>query len=94
MLVPTALNNGEKPKISVFLSNSSPREKKEFRCTVCGHIVFKYWDDVRIVIAGTEDEGFKNAPIEIQCNGSITVNKDGRTFTTTCKALYAVSQSI
>jgi hypothetical protein len=94
MEVPAVLNEGKKPTISVFLSNSTPRQKKEFRCTVCGHIVFKYWDDLRIVIAGQEDDGFKNAPIEIQCNGSITVNKDGRTFTTTCKALYSVAQSI
>lgn len=94
MQVPTALNNGEKPKISVFLSNSNPQQKKEFRCTVCGHIVFKYYDDLRIVIAGEEDGGFKNAPLEIQCNGAVTVNKDGRTVTTTCKALYYISQSI
>lgn len=88
MEVPAAIT-GEKPHISVYLSNTREDQIKYFHCLLCGHKVFGYYSDTKILLAG---EGqFSKSPITVQCNGAITVFKEDREITTRCKAIYFIA---
>lgn len=87
MELPTAIS-GEKPHITVYLSNKHESKLKYFRCVVCGHKVFGYYSDAKIILAG--HGVVSSAPLEVQCNGAITVEENGRLKTTRCKAVYLI----
>jgi len=90
MEIPAALSpDHQKPHISVWLSDKYDKEQKFFRCPVCGHVVFGYYSSAKIVMPG-EGQFFKS-PITIQCNGAITVQKDGREITTRCKTIFFIA---
>ncbi len=86
MQVPFILS-GEQPKVSIWLDNRRDDQIKQFHCPVCGKVVFEYYNDIKIIMAGEPGE-VKKAPIVVQCHGSITVMKSGYPVTTRCKAKY------
>lgn len=90
MLQPTILS-GQREAISVWLDNASENALKQFRCTVCGKVVFEYYSDIKIIMAGEHNGVTKKAPLVIQCHGAITVMKDGQPITSRCKVKYQVS---
>lgn len=87
MLQPAILS-GQKGAISVWLDNSSPNSLKPFRCAVCGKVVFEYYSDIKIIMAGANDTAPRQAPLVIQCHGAIQIYKNGQEITTRCKTKY------
>lgn len=85
MEVPATIT-GQKPKISVWLSNKYENQIKYFHCPVCGSKVFGYFSDVKIILGG--EGAFEKAPITVQCQGASTVVKDGRKVTSRCKTIF------
>lgn len=83
-----AFYTGEKAKISVWLDDSEKDKKslKAFHCLVCGHVVFEYYNNVRLIVPGEQAEG--KSPKVVQCQGTITVFKGGERITTRCKTKY------
>lgn len=88
MQEPAAIN-GEKPTISVFLSDRSPEYLKAFKCSICGKTVFEYFTWPKMIIPGKAN--FSKPPVVIQCAGVITIHKDNQEFTSRCKARYYVN---
>jgi hypothetical protein len=88
MEVPAAVS-GEKPRISVGLSNTFDDVLKYFHCSVCGKKLFGYYNDGNIQIMPGEAK-FEKSPIVIQCNGAIDTYRDNRKITTKCKANYFI----
>ena len=88
MQTPMAIS-GEQPQISVWLDNNRSEELKKFHCSVCGKVVFEYFNDMRIIMPG-EMKNVGHSPIVIQCHGSITIYKDNYPITTRCKAKYFI----
>ena len=43
---------GVKQKISVWLNNSDHTQMKPFHCPSCGYVMFTYYDDLKIMVAG------------------------------------------
>lgn len=87
MQTPMAIS-GEQPKISVWLDNNRSTELKRFHCTVCGKVVFEYYNDTKIILPGEMTPSQGKSPIVIQCHGAIQVYKNGYPITTHCKAKY------
>jgi hypothetical protein len=73
--------------ISVWLTQS--KQKRIFRCVNCGKIVFEYYGNVRLIVAGEHEVDF---PTIIQCKGTIE-KKDwfGQKFSERCHTKYIVS---
>ncbi len=89
MLEP-AVSSGEKGRISVWLDDSKPSERKlkQFHCTVCGHIVFEYYNNTRLIVPGSQSES--KSPVIVQCNGIITTWEQNRKINTRCKTKYTI----
>jgi len=71
--------------ITVWLSNEpmESRSKKSFRCCVCGHLVFEYYDHVRMIMPGVQ--GFAKAPVVVQCHGILKEHSEKNTRRCKCK---------
>lgn len=66
--------SGQQSKISIWLDDSSPDILKQFRCVVCGKVVFEYYNNVNIIVPG--DNGKQKGSIVIQCSGRIPLTKN------------------
>lgn len=75
-------------QISVWLSHQD-KIKRQFRCVVCGKIVFEYEGDVKSIVCGSND---LKTPITVECKGTIE-KRDffGDKFNNRCHTKYIVS---
>ncbi len=73
--------------ITVWLSNepTEARIKKGFRCIICGHLVFEYYDSVRMIMPGIQ--GFVVAPVIVQCHGIL---QERSNTSRRCKCKYHI----
>lgn len=55
--------------ITVTLAKSDHMVMKQFKCPVCGHIVFEYMDDISGIITGDMEEADSYLPKYVQCRG-------------------------
>ena len=91
MLSPSVINKDHsRPEITVWLDDDTKEVKKRFRCTVCGQIVFEYYDSVRILIVGAV--GYEHAPIVTQCKGKVDIETPESMITKTCKTMYYITR--
>jgi isocitrate dehydrogenase kinase/phosphatase len=51
--------------MTVILGNSTPNERKPFKCVRCGKTVFFYYSEIRIIIEGEMRE--VSRPVDIMC---------------------------
>ena len=62
---------------------------KNYRCHVCGRIVFGYYGNVRMCLPGKPPEAIK--PRLIECQSRIDEIIENRRFSKKCKARYWVT---
>lgn len=88
VLVPEA--QYQKPqKVTVWLQEGSSDILKVFRCMVCGHVVFEYYDNVKMVVTG--EAGYIKSPTVHQCKGRVrVVSINGDQYGATCKTKYEI----
>lgn len=86
-MIPVHQETAHDYAITVWLSNEPTESqiKKGFRCVICGHLVFEYYDSVRMIMPGIQ--GFSHAPLIVQCNG---VLKEKITYTRKCRCKYHI----
>lgn len=77
---------GQKPEIGVRLSGKYQHILKRFKCSVCGKVVFEYYNDLEIILPDAVKPW--QTPIVIQCHGT-TITDFGKSVR--CKALYFVT---
>ena len=67
-----------KNKIALFLDNSNITEPKAFRCTGCGYVIFQYYSNQNIIVAGQGPITSTDTPtVTMQCsNGSCKLMYD------------------
>lgn len=85
---------GEYPEILVILDNRKEDMLKQFRCPMCGKVLFEYYTNLKIIMSGgLNGEEIKKrckSPIVIQCKGAMRSNEDGQNINTVCKARFWV----
>lgn len=68
-----------KNKIALFLDNSNETKAKAFRCTGCGFVIFQYYSDQNIMVAGQGPVTSTDTPtVTVQCG------------TGSCKLMYDI----
>jgi len=55
--------------ITVTLAKNNHPFMKQFKCPVCGHIVFEYKDDISGIITGDMEDEDSYLPKYVQCRG-------------------------
>jgi hypothetical protein len=64
-------DTGIKNKIALFLDNSNKTEPKAFHCSGCGYVVFQYYSDQTIMVAGEGPRTTTSSPtVTIQCHNN------------------------
>ena len=43
---------GIKSTVAIFLDNTRRTQVKAFHCTACGYVVFQYYDEQKVMVAG------------------------------------------
>ena len=62
---------GVKNKIALFLDNSNKTQPKAFHCSSCGYVVFQYYSDQNIMVAGEGPITSTDTPtVTIQCHNN------------------------
>ena len=90
---PSRLQTGTQPHIYVCLDDTLEHEHilKKFHCSVCGKVVFKYYGLTKILFPAENESTKKGNTVVVQCNGTITEDKNGYPITSRCKTLYWIS---
>ena len=71
--------SGVKASVALFLDNSTKTQVKAFHCGSCGYVVFQYYSDPIIMVAGTGPLDKTISPVAIvQCSNN------------QCKAKYEI----
>lgn len=93
MIIPTSLRKDSSVAvITVFLDNKNTTELKRFHCSVCGHVVFAYYDSAHVLLPkdGTGDlSEQKNAVTEVNCMNRWV---DAKGHTARCKTIYLLNR--
>ena len=80
---------GQPKKITVYLDDSTPHQKKGLKCMICGKTFMEYYTSISMIIPGEPDS--TKAPHIVQCNGVVSLTtKDGTSINTRCKTKYFV----
>ncbi len=87
-MLQAAIHTGDKPKITIFLDDSSPKVKKALKCIICGKTVLEYYSSVDMIVPGEPPD--TSTPLIVQCNGVLNVEKAGQFINTRCKTKYYV----
>ncbi len=82
------IHTGEKPQVTIFLDDSSPKVKKALKCIICGKTVLEYFTTVNMIIPGEPPDS--KTPLVVQCNGVLNLWKNGEYINTRCKTKYYV----
>lgn len=91
MIAPEILT-GEKAFVTAWFDNSRTDILKDFRCNTCGHLMFQYWDSLRIIAPGRVDDGQSNPSIH-KCRGNARfTNNYGQSFSASCNAVYWINR--
>lgn len=62
---------GVKHKIALWLDNSNKTRPKAFHCTGCGYVIFQYYSDQTIMVAGQGPLTNTDSPtITMQCSNN------------------------
>ena len=62
---------GIKSTISLFLDNSTKTEMKAFHCVSCGYVVFTYYDEAKVMVAGEGPLEPNSKPVvQTQCKNN------------------------
>jgi len=56
----------DKKVVTVILGSFDPSIRKDYHCHNCGRIVFNYYSEVRIIIAGEMQE--VSRPVDLYCS--------------------------
>jgi hypothetical protein len=78
--------------ITIALDNINTEDLKKFHCSICGHVVFGYYDTAHILIpkdSTGELSVLKNALQEIVCTNRWT---DDKGHTNRCKTIYVLNR--
>ena len=92
---PPTIITGENPLVYVGLDERKQNEKylKQFRCSICGKVVFEYYTNVNMIVPGEPPDNGREKILVIQCHGTITTHTDnGMLITSRCKSRYYISR--
>jgi hypothetical protein len=93
MITPTpARKDRSVAVITVFLDNKNTEDLKKFHCSLCGHVVFGYYDTQNILLPKDttgELSVLKNALQEAVCTNRWVDNKG---HTARCKTIYILNR--
>lgn len=93
MITPTtARSDRSVAVITVVLDNKNTDDLKKFHCSVCGHVVFGYYDTAHILVpkdSTGELSELKNALEEIVCTNRWA---DAKGHTARCKTIYVLNR--
>ena len=85
---------GENPEILVILDNRKGNTLKQFRCPICGKVVFEYYNNLRVIMSGGLDSddvvGRCKSPLVIQCKGFVKIKDRGKGKFAACRARFYV----
>lgn len=93
MITPTSARTDRSvASITLRLDNKNTTDLKKFHCSICGHVVFSYYDTL-VMIVPSDDvshiEKNKNAVQEMLC-----LNRwaDEKGHTNRCKTIYVLDR--
>lgn len=93
MIVPTPARKDQTVAvITISLDNTNTEDLKKFHCSLCGHVVFSYYDTAQILIPNGETERIqklKNALTEVMCQNRWV---DAKGHTGRCKTMYILNR--
>lgn len=89
-------------QVPVFVDETADRIKKQFRCSVCGNVVFAYYGSLKLIangqfdadnnmVGGDETDWFSKlgVPTEFVCPGRVLVETPaGRVIRRRCATIY------
>ena len=62
---------GERSTVAVFLDNTRKTDSKIFCCNACGRVVFHYFDEQRVLVAGEGPLDPDSKPVvKVQCRNN------------------------
>jgi hypothetical protein len=89
-MIPSRLQSNCEREITVWLDERKENEKilKQFRCCVCGKVVFEYYGKLKMILPGGHSV---SEPKVIQCKGRISGNNQfGQWENTSCNTKYYI----